>query len=102
MSTPDLMDTPRSNALFSAIVATVAARGGCRITLRELAARIGVNESVTAQCIALHRYLRMHAGELEGAMTFPPPPDFTVPQPDDEIDETALGIEPMPPEPARL
>ena len=57
----------------------------------------------SAQCIALHRYMRAHAGEVGGAaVSFPPPADFVVPGCDDEIDEAALGMtDPLPPEPAR-
>jgi hypothetical protein len=97
------MDTPRSNTLYSAIVATVAARGRSRLTVRDIAARVGATENVTAQCIALHRYMRSHADQSSGgAVSFPPPADFMVPSPDDEIDEAALGLtDSLPPEPAR-
>jgi hypothetical protein len=90
----DATTTPRSNVLYSAIVATVAASGSGRLTIREIARRVGTSEDVAAQCIALHRYLRAHA-EGRGvtqAIPFPAPPDFTVPQADDEIDEVGLGL----------
>src|SRR5258706_156493 len=103
METEGAPDTPRANALFAAMVARVAARGGARLTVRDIAVRVGASENVTAQCIALHRYMRAHAGELGGAaVSFPPPADFVVPGYDDEIDEVALGMtDPLPPEPAR-
>ena len=86
--------TPRSNALFSAIVATVAATTDRRLTVREIAVRVGTSEAVAAQCIALHRYLRAHADEPgAGVLAVPAPADFTVPAPDDKIDETALGLD---------
>lgn len=86
--------TPRSNALFSAIVATVAASGTGRLTIREIAARVGANENVTAQCIALHRYFRAHPDDAgsNGTLSFPTPSDFVVPNVDDEIDEAGLGL----------
>jgi hypothetical protein len=86
--------TPRSNALFSAIVATVAASGQRQLTVRELAVRVGASEHVVAHCIALHRYLRTHAkGRTETAiLTSPLPEDFSVPAADDAIDEEALGL----------
>lgn len=85
--------TPRSNALFSAIVATVAATTDRRLTVRDIASRVGTTEEVTAQCIALHRYFRAHAGGPQaGTLSIPTPPDFTIPAADDEIDEAALGL----------
>jgi hypothetical protein len=46
---------PRSNALFSAIVATVAASSERRLSVRTIAQRVGASANVTASCIALHR-----------------------------------------------
>jgi hypothetical protein len=92
MSSPG-ENSPRSNALFSAIVATVAASGG-KLTIRDIAKRVGASESVTAQCIALHRYFRLHADEpdVSGTIAIPTPADFTVPELDEEIDQAGLGL----------
>jgi hypothetical protein len=92
--THSMDQTPRSNALFSAIVATVAASNGGRLTVREIASRVGTSEDVTASCIALHRYFRNHPDEggSVGAIAFPAPADFKVPCVDDAIDERELGL----------
>jgi hypothetical protein len=87
-------ESPRSNALFSAIVATVAATIDQRLTVRDIALRLGASEEVTAQCIALHRYFRAQAADARtaGVLDIPTPADFAVPRPDEVIDETALGL----------
>ena len=84
----------RSNALDAAIVATVAATRDRRLTVREIAERVGASASVTARCIALHRYFRANRDQSGGSGTiaFPPPPDFKIPSADEFIDEVALGI----------
>jgi hypothetical protein len=86
--------SPRSNALDAAIVATVAATRDRRLTVREIAEKVGATPAVTARCIALHRYFRTHPDKAgsAGAMAFPPPADFTIPSLDDVIDEEALGL----------
>ena len=86
--------TPRSNALFSAIVATVAATTERRLTVHEIAVRVGTSDDVTAQCIALHRYFRAHSGDVAGigTLSVPTPADFTIPRAEDVIDEAALGL----------
>ena len=88
------MSTPRSNELFSAIVATVGATIERRLTVRELAVRVGASEDVTAQCIALHRYFRSHDGDPSAMslLSMPAPDGFSVPALDDPIDEAALGL----------
>ena len=88
------ISTPRSNVLFSAIVATVGATTERRLTVRELAVRVGASEGVTAQCIALHRYFRSHDGDpaSRGVLSMPAPDGFWVPLPDDFIDEATLGL----------
>jgi hypothetical protein len=80
--------------LFSAIVATVGATTERRLTVRELAMRVGAPEDVTAQCIALHRHFRNHDGDPTtfGLLSMPTPEGFWVPLPDDFIDEAALGL----------
>jgi hypothetical protein len=85
---------PRSNTLDAAIVATVAATRGGRLTVREIAERVDASVELTARCIALHRYFRTHPdrGGGTGSLAFPAPADFTVPAPDDEIDTEALGL----------
>ena len=86
--------SPRSNALYAAIVATVAATPDRRLTVTEIAVRVGATAAVTARCIALHRYFRMHPDQAgsAGAIAFPAPADFVIPSPDDLIDEEALGL----------
>ena len=86
--------SPRSNALDAAIVATVAATVDRRLTVREIAERVGATPAITAQCIALHRHFRLNPDRTGGAgsMAFPPPEDVKVPLLDDEIDEAALGL----------
>jgi hypothetical protein len=84
---------PRSNHLDAAIVATVAATTDRLLTVEEIALRVGATVEVTAHCIALHRYFRRSpARPFAGALAFPPPADFVVPGPDEEIDETGLGL----------
>jgi hypothetical protein len=85
----------RSNALFSAIVATIAASSERRLSVRTIAQRVGAGASVTAHCIALHRYLRTHADDpaRRGVVPFPAPADFFVPDLDEEVDEAALGLD---------
>jgi hypothetical protein len=92
MADPDL--TQKSNPLFAAIVATVGATTERKLTVRELALRLGASEDTTAQCIALHRYLRVHADDCtgNGVIGVPLPDDFVVPAAGDVIDETALGL----------
>lgn len=84
---------PRSNALFSAIVATVAA-SRAPITVRELAGWIGVSVDEAAQCIALHRYRRRHGdGDTAlAALAFPVAGEWDLPEADDVVDEAALGL----------
>lgn len=89
--------TERSNALYSAIVATVAASRPYALTVREIAVRLGHDVEVTANCIALHRYLRRPSSpadrpEIEAALFAPLPPDFEIPAPDDPVDEKSLGL----------
>lgn len=88
--------TERSNAFFSAIVATVAASRPCALTVREIAIRLGHDVEMTANCIALHRYLRRSPGTpgyLEvDALSAPLPPEFEIPAADDPIDEKTLGL----------
>ncbi len=86
--------TPRSNALFSAIVATVAARGGQTLTVRDVAERLGTEPDVTARCIALHAYFRTQANDRlrSGTMELPPPADLAIPAHDEIIDEARLGL----------
>jgi hypothetical protein len=92
--------THRSNALFSAIVATVAASKGGKLTVLEIAQRVGARVDTTAACIALHRHFQFEArhGEREtGALlALPLTPDLHLPAAEDMIDETALGLEPRP------
>jgi hypothetical protein len=85
----------RSNALYSAIVATVAASSERRLSVRAIAQRVGASARVTANCIALHRYLRTHAADPDrrGMVPVPMPPDFVVPALDEEVDETTLGLD---------
>lgn len=94
--TADADITRRSNALFSAIVATVAASSGRRLTVEQIAHRVGTPPDVAASCIALHRHFRLLAqgseGRFEAILAFPPPPEFKIPAPGDTIDETALGL----------
>lgn len=86
--------TERSNAFFSAIVATVAASRPCALTVREIASRLGHDVEMTAHCIALHRYLRRSAGYLEIEALFAPlPPGYEIPAADDCIDEKSLGLQ---------
>jgi hypothetical protein len=94
-ASPDPVMTPRSNALFSAIVATVAASSERRLSVRTIAQRVGASASVTANCIALHRYLRSHAHDpaRRGMVPFPVPEDFVIPDPDEIVDEAALGLD---------
>lgn len=90
--------TPPSNALFSAIVGTVAASSE-RLTVRDIAARVSADAAVTAHCIALHRYFRSQidaSGEPAQHIAFPPPDGFVVPALDEVIDQRALGIAPEP------
>jgi hypothetical protein len=89
-----MVKSPRSNALDAAIVATVAASGDRRLSVREIAQRVGASPEVTASCIALHRYFRLHPDRAggTGAMESPPPADYVVPALDDLIDENALGL----------
>ena len=89
--------TERSNALYSAIVATVAASRPYALTVRELALRLGHDVEVTAHCIALHRYLRRPSPppdrlEIEAALFAPLPPEFELPAADDQVDEKSLGL----------
>jgi hypothetical protein len=93
MSEPASTSSPKSNALFSTIVATVAATAEL-LTVRQLAERVGASPAVTAQCIALHRYLRAHAQDAcsAGLLSIPAPADFMVPDADEVIDEVALGL----------
>jgi hypothetical protein len=86
---------PRSNALYSAIVATVAASSERRLSIRVIAQRVGASAMVTANCIGLHRYLRRHAQDPArvGMVPFPAPADFIIPDLDEMIDEAALGLE---------
>lgn len=86
--------TGRSNALFSAIVATVAASRPCALTVREIAVRLGHDIEMTANCIALHRYLRRtpERPEIEVTLFAPLPPGFEIPAADDCIDEKSLGL----------
>jgi len=88
--------TERSNALFSAIVATVAATHPYVLTVREIATRLHHDVEMTASCIALHRYLRRSPGgldRLEIETLFAPfPPGFVIPAADDPIDEKSLGL----------
>jgi len=88
--------THRSNALFSAIVATVAASKERRLTVSEIARQVGAEVETIASCIALHRHFRAEAqkseGRLEATLVVPVPPGFTVPTADDAIDEAALGL----------
>jgi hypothetical protein len=60
-----------------------------------IAERVGASASVTAHCIALHRYLRSHAADpaQRGVVPFPAPADFVIPGVDEEVDETALGLD---------
>jgi hypothetical protein len=85
---------PRSNVLDAAIVGTVAATNDRRLTVREIAMRVGASVEVTARCIALHRHFRRYPDRAggAGALAFPPPADFTIPSPEDAIDEEALGL----------
>jgi hypothetical protein len=94
MPSPPEPDEKRSNALDAAIVATVAATRDRRLTVREIAERVGASAETAARCIALHRYFRTHPDQAggTGALAFPPPPDFLIPAPDQEIDEEALGL----------
>lgn len=88
--------TNRSNALYSAIVATVAASRPVPLTVRDIARRLGHDVEMTAHCIALHRYLRRGpagAGGSEAALFSPLPPDFSVPSADDPVDEASLGLD---------
>ena len=87
-------DIPRSNLLYSAIVATVAATRDRQLTVRDIAARVGVSAEVAAQCIALHRYLRTHADDpnAAGSLSIPAPADFTIPDADEVIDAATLGL----------
>lgn len=88
--------TERSNAFFSAIVATVAASRPCALTVREIAVRLGHDVEMTANCIALHRYLRRSPGRPDDveidALFAPLPPGFEIPAADDPIDEKTLGL----------
>jgi hypothetical protein len=94
MSEAASIPTPSSNALYSAIVATVAATIEQRLTVRQIAERIGADSEVAAHCIALHRYLRAHEQDACGAglLSIPAPADFVVPNADDLIDESSLGL----------
>jgi len=89
--------THRSNALFSAIVATVAANRGAKLTVMEIARRVGAGVDTTAACIALHRHFRFEAsrGEREtgAVLTLPLTSELAMPSAEDMIDETALGLE---------
>lgn len=87
-------ETPKSNALFSAIVGTVAAHRGRRLTVRDIAGRLGTSASVTARCIALHKYFNAHATDRMslGTLEFPLPHDMSIPTEDEEIDEQKLGL----------
>jgi len=90
--------SPRSNVLYSSIVATVAATIERRMTVREIAFRLDADEDITAQCIALHRYLRAHANDTSaGTLCTPMPDDFVIPGPEELIDELALGLTDKPP-----
>jgi hypothetical protein len=93
----DVNMTHRSNALFSAIVATVAASKGPKLTVMEIAQRVGVGVDVAAACIALHRHFRSeakHSDRETGAiLVLPLASDFFVPAAEDMIDEAALGLE---------
>lgn len=89
--------TERSNALYSAIVATVATSRPVALTVREIAIRLGHDVDVTAHCIALHRYLRrppatLNLAEVEVALFAPLPPGFAIPAADEQVDETSLGL----------
>lgn len=85
--------SPRSNMLYASIVATVAATTDRRMTVREIAERVEADVNVTAQCIALHRYLRAHAHDGNaGILCTPVPADFVIPALEELIDETALGL----------
>lgn len=89
--------TPRSNVLYASIVATVAATTDRRLTVREIAARLEADVDATAQCIALHRYLRSHALDaFAGTLPVPLPGDFAIPAIDDLIDESGLGLDGAP------
>jgi hypothetical protein len=91
---PDM--THRSNALFSAIVATVAANKGVNLTVMEIARRLGAAVDTTAACIALHRHFQSEAGRGEredgAVLALPLAAGFAVPAAEDMIDETALGL----------
>lgn len=94
----DARTSPRSNALYSAIVATVAATTDRRLSVREIALRVEADVDTTAQCIALHRYLRAHAYDADaGMLQTPMPADFVIPAFDELIDEAALGLNLEPP-----
>lgn len=89
--------TERSNALYSAIVATVAATRPRALTVREIAARVGHDVEMTANCIALHRFMRRarhpsNRHDVDAALFAPLPPDFDIPAADDPIDEKSLGL----------
>lgn len=86
--------TPPSNVLFSAIVATVAASGGQRITVRDVAERLGTAPAVAARCIAIHTYFRRNTADrlLAGTMELPPPADLAIPADDEVLDEARLGL----------
>jgi len=86
--------THRSNALFSAIVATVAANRGARLTVTEIARRLGAGVDTTAACIALHRHFRAEAKRGAGAtLVLPLAGELIVPAAEEAIDEAALGLE---------
>ena len=90
--------SPPSNILYSSIVATVAATIDRKMTVREIAERVEADAETTAQCIALHRYLRSHAYDFgAGTLPVPMPIDFSIPSLDDLIDEIALGLNYEPP-----
>lgn len=95
MWSEDKASTPPSNALYSAIVATVAAETKRRLTVRELADRLGTDAQIAAHCIALHSYFRHHTEDrlYLGTLEFPLPPDLTVLDEDALVDEAALGID---------
>jgi hypothetical protein len=75
--------------------AVLSYRGDSRGKQRAIAQRVGASAKVTANCIALHRYLRTHAADptRRGMVPFPMPADFVIPELDEEVDETALGLD---------